>query len=294
MADSEIGGGACSVEPLRIASDHGWACKSSLRRSCTAPAKCVQHRPTDLSGILLRPASIHREQLHVIWPRSTRQVGSAGCNGMLPLSATLCCHLRHSRSTIILPPGAIQSCHSMRSRSRLPNPAVRGGMAAPVGATGSAVRWDLPINRPELRKFGKFLGPTCSLSGLVILRKPRKGRDRRLLRRFPGVIPKMRRAVLNECLALFSTTVCAAPDVISCRNRLDTACASVLPSFPNLFIIGNSSSLHPKLFVWIVTHCTTSLREPTALFVALDRITYEYGEKTSSSEAGKDEDIAFC
>ena len=29
---------------------------------------------------------------------------------------------------------------------------------------------NLPINRPELRKFGKCLGPTCSLSGLVILR----------------------------------------------------------------------------------------------------------------------------
>jgi len=40
---------------------------------------------------------------------------SAGCSGMLPLSATLCCHWRHSQCTIILPPGAIQPCHLIRS-----------------------------------------------------------------------------------------------------------------------------------------------------------------------------------
>ena|SRR5258708_7642985 len=62
------------------------------------------------------------------------QFYAAGCNGMLPLSATLCCHWQHSQCTIILPPGAVQSCHLIRSRSRLPNPAVRGGMATPVGA----------------------------------------------------------------------------------------------------------------------------------------------------------------
>jgi hypothetical protein len=65
----------------------------------------------------------------------------AGCNGMLPLSATLCCRWRHSRCTIILPPSAIQSCHLIRRGSRLPNPAVRGGMATLVGATGSRCGW---------------------------------------------------------------------------------------------------------------------------------------------------------
>jgi hypothetical protein len=34
---------------------------------------------------------------------------------MLPASATLCCPWRHSRCTVILPPGAIQSCHLVRS-----------------------------------------------------------------------------------------------------------------------------------------------------------------------------------
>jgi hypothetical protein len=37
---------------------------------------------------------------------------------------------------------AIQSCHLIRSGlSRLPHPAVRGGMATPVGATGSKVQF---------------------------------------------------------------------------------------------------------------------------------------------------------
>jgi hypothetical protein len=35
----------------------------------------------------------------------------------------------------------IQSCHLIRRGSRLPNPAVRGGMAALVGETGSKVRF---------------------------------------------------------------------------------------------------------------------------------------------------------
>ena len=64
----------------------------------------------------------------------------AGCNGMLPLSATLCCHWRHSRRTI----NPAARCNPIlpfsSKRSRLPNPAVRGGAATPVGATGSKVR----------------------------------------------------------------------------------------------------------------------------------------------------------
>ena len=65
----------------------------------------------------------------------------AGCNGMLPLSATLCCHWRHFRRTI----NPAARCNPIlpfnSKRSRLPNPAVRGGMAAPVGETGSKVRF---------------------------------------------------------------------------------------------------------------------------------------------------------
>ena len=60
-------------------------------------------------------------------------------DGMLSLSAPLCCHWRHSRCTFILPPGAIQSCHLIRS-GRLPNPALRDSLATPVAATGSKVR----------------------------------------------------------------------------------------------------------------------------------------------------------
>src|SRR5216684_3744381 len=65
----------------------------------------------------------------------------AGCNGMLPLSATLCCHWWHSRRTI----NPAARCNPIlpfnSKRSRLPNPAVRGGMATPVGETGSKVRF---------------------------------------------------------------------------------------------------------------------------------------------------------
>ena len=43
------------------------------------------------------------------------QAGCAGCSGMLPLSATLCCQCPHSQCIIILPPGAIQPCHVIRS-----------------------------------------------------------------------------------------------------------------------------------------------------------------------------------
>jgi hypothetical protein len=39
----------------------------------------------------------------------------AGCNGMLAPSATLCCHWRLPEERLILPPGAIQSCHLIRS-----------------------------------------------------------------------------------------------------------------------------------------------------------------------------------
>jgi len=74
---------------------------------------------------------------------------SAGCNGMLPLSATLCCHWRHSRHTIILPPGAIQSCHLIRSDLDCQIQTVRGGMATPVGATGSKVRF---ARKPPITK----------------------------------------------------------------------------------------------------------------------------------------------
>jgi hypothetical protein len=65
----------------------------------------------------------------------------AGCNGMLPLSTTLCCHWRHSRRTI----NPAARCNPIlpfnSKRSRLPNPAIRGGMATPVGETGSKVRF---------------------------------------------------------------------------------------------------------------------------------------------------------
>jgi hypothetical protein len=40
----------------------------------------------------------------------------AGCNGMLPLSGTLlCCTGGIPEELLILPPGAIQSCHLIRS-----------------------------------------------------------------------------------------------------------------------------------------------------------------------------------
>ena len=55
------------------------------------------------------------------------------CNIMLPLAAfpMHCCPA--ARCNPILP--------SNSKRSRLPNPAIRGGMATPVGATGSKVRF---------------------------------------------------------------------------------------------------------------------------------------------------------
>jgi hypothetical protein len=48
-------------------------------------------------------------------PDSPSFISDAGCNGMLPPSATLCCPWRHSRCTVIRPAGAIQSCHLVRS-----------------------------------------------------------------------------------------------------------------------------------------------------------------------------------
>jgi hypothetical protein len=63
-----------------------------------------------------------------------RTLPDAGCNGMLPLSATFMLPLAAfpmhyypaARCNPILPFNS--------KRSRLPNPAARGGMATPVGA----------------------------------------------------------------------------------------------------------------------------------------------------------------
>jgi hypothetical protein len=66
------------------------------------------------------------------------------------LVAMECCHCVQQQyaatggipeELLILPPGAIQSWPFNSKRSRLPNPAVRGGMATPVGETGSKVRF---------------------------------------------------------------------------------------------------------------------------------------------------------
>src|ERR1035437_1657470 len=43
--------------------------------------------------------------------RRTAPFTTTGRNGMLPLSATECCHLRDSQCTIIMPPDATESCH---------------------------------------------------------------------------------------------------------------------------------------------------------------------------------------
>src|SRR5258708_39262117 len=64
------------------------------------------------------------------------------------LVAMECCHrAQHYAATggipeelLILPPSAIQSCHLIRSGLDCQIPLFRGGMATPVGATGSKVR----------------------------------------------------------------------------------------------------------------------------------------------------------
>jgi hypothetical protein len=71
---------------------------------------------------------------------------TAGCNGMLPLSATLSCHWQHSQCTIILPPGAIQSCHLIRTGLDCQIRRSAAAMATPVGATRSKVRF---VRDPE-------------------------------------------------------------------------------------------------------------------------------------------------
>jgi hypothetical protein len=63
------------------------------------------------------------------------------------LVAVECCHWRHSRCTIILPPGAIQSCHLIRSgldcQIQLSEAAWR------LRSEQQAVRCGLPVNHPE-------------------------------------------------------------------------------------------------------------------------------------------------
>jgi hypothetical protein len=72
---------------------------------------------------------------------------SAGCSGMLPLSATLCCHWRHSRCTIILPLSAIQSCHLIRSG--LDCQIQRSAAAWRLRSEQQSVRCGLPVIRQE-------------------------------------------------------------------------------------------------------------------------------------------------
>jgi hypothetical protein len=76
-----------------------------------------------------------------VWQEGSRKRDIAGCHGMPPLSAPLCCHWRHSRRTI----NPAARCNPIlpfnSKRSRLPNPEVRAGMATPVRATGSTVRF---------------------------------------------------------------------------------------------------------------------------------------------------------
>jgi hypothetical protein len=97
---------------------------SEQSQSGTEPGRVLQSAGCGPGGLAVRDRSL-----------------SAGCNGMLPLSATLCC-----TGGI---PDALLSCRPVQSnpilpfnskRSRLLIPAVRGGMATPVGATGSKVR----------------------------------------------------------------------------------------------------------------------------------------------------------
>src|SRR6266481_3232762 len=85
---------------------------------------------------------------------------------MLLLSATLCCHWRHSQCTVILPLGAIQSCHLVRS-----------GLdchiqwsAAPwrLRSEPQAVTCGLPVILPEPERL-QFQWPRgCSVSDLVM------------------------------------------------------------------------------------------------------------------------------
>jgi hypothetical protein len=69
----------------------------------------------------------------------------AGGNGMLPLSATLCCHWRHSRCTLILPPSAIQFCHLIRSG--LDCQIQRSEAAWRLQSEKQVVRCGLPVTR---------------------------------------------------------------------------------------------------------------------------------------------------
>ena len=85
-------------------------------------------------------------------PYSRIPASEAGCNGMLPRSATLCCQWQHSQCTIILPPGAIQSCHSMRrvSIAKSSDPRLHGELRSEQpGSKAGFVRYP-----PGTRKIG--------------------------------------------------------------------------------------------------------------------------------------------
>jgi hypothetical protein len=65
----------------------------------------------------------------------------AGCNGMLSLSATLCCHWRLPEELLILPPGAIQSCHLIRSGLDCQIPLSQAAWRLQSEQSGSKVRF---------------------------------------------------------------------------------------------------------------------------------------------------------
>jgi hypothetical protein len=74
------------------------------------------------------------------WTASRPRLVTVGCNGMLPLSGNIMLPL--AAFTMHYYPAV--RCNPIlpfnSNRPRLPNPAVRGGMATPIGATGSKVR----------------------------------------------------------------------------------------------------------------------------------------------------------
>src|SRR5260370_37960961 len=90
----------------------------------------------------------------------------AGCNGMLPLSATLCCHWRHSRCTIILPLSAIQSFHLIRSG--LDCQIQPSAAAWRLRSEQQAVRCGFPLDSPGIRRFGFPVFLECSVSDFAI------------------------------------------------------------------------------------------------------------------------------
>src|SRR6266851_7478969 len=122
-----------------------------LRTCMSEPMACSKQQPLSKGfrriAVTNGKLSSDRPVRSLLEDQFASSFTAAGCDGMLPLSAALCCHWRHSRCTIILPPGAIQSCHLIRSgldcQIQLSEAAWR------LRSEQQAVRCGLPVIQPQ-------------------------------------------------------------------------------------------------------------------------------------------------